>query len=115
MRDYFRRYLTAATLVYFTVLFGWLVIYLVSGDHFGLISVINMLAVYPFLPLLLAIFVALYSRSWVFWAGVVLGVVAFLWLFGRLFIPYPQPTSVGSERLMVMTYNLLGWQANTNR
>lgn len=70
MRNTLHRYLTAATWVYFSVLFGWLVIYLASGDRFGLVSVINL---------------------------------------------YPQPTSVASERLMVMTYNLLGWQAHTSR
>jgi endonuclease/exonuclease/phosphatase (EEP) superfamily protein YafD len=114
-KDLAIRYATALTWVYFTFLFGWLTLYLVLGDQFGLLGIINSLLLYMFVPLpLAAIFTAL-NRRWSLVAGTLLGVVIFLWLWGPLFmLPLDRdtPGDNPNSKFTVMTYNVLGLQAN---
>lgn len=103
------------TWIYFTFLFGWLVLYLVTGDRFGLLGIINTLALYYFIPLPLAAILAAVSRRWSLVAGTLLGIGIFLWLWGPLFIPNLKPQTPGGNpipSLRVMTYNVLGMQEN---
>ncbi len=107
------RYLTAAVWVYFTILFGWLILYLTSGDRIGWLSLVNMLAVYLFLPLPLVIVANLFLRRVEVWAAVLLGLAVFAWFWGELFLPVPitaQAQQSGSDSLTVMSYNVLGRQ-----
>ncbi|MGD9091531.1 MAG: endonuclease/exonuclease/phosphatase family protein [Anaerolineales bacterium] len=113
MKSVLYRWGTAAIWVYFTILFGWLAAYLISGDRFGSLSVVNLLAVYLFFPLVGVFVAALFLRRWEIWAGVILGAIAFLWFWGKLFIPSPSPAAAGGETLTVMTYNVLGWHTQT--
>lgn len=113
MNEALYRWGTAAIWVYFTLLFGWLVVYLVSGDRFGPLSVVNLLAVYLFIPLLLVFVAALFLRRWEIWAGLLLGALVFFWFWGNLFLPSAQRAAAGGDTLTVMTYNVLGWHAQT--
>ncbi len=109
------RYLSAAIWVYFSILIGWLILYLASGDRIGWLSLVNMLAVYLFLPLPLVIAANLFLRRVEIWAGALLGLVAFAWFWGALFLPRPNTVQAqpnGSETLTVMSYNVLGRQYN---
>lgn len=106
-------HLTAAVWVYFTLLFGWLFLYLLSGDHIGWLSLVNMLAVYLFLPLPLAAAANIYLRRTEIWVSVLLGAAVFTWLWGGLFLPRPstaQAHPTDSATLTVMSFNVLGRQ-----
>lgn len=115
MNNTISRYLTAGIWVYFTLLLGWLVLYLTSGDRFAWLSLVNMLAVYLFLPLPLVIAANLFLRRVEIWAAVLLGLAVFAWFWGSLFLPGPNTAQAqpdGSETLTVMSYNVLGRQYN---
>ncbi len=72
--------------IYFAFLFGWLAAYLLTGDRIGLVSLLNLLAVYLFLPLPLVILVNLFLRRPAIWAAALIGVAAFIWLWGGMII-----------------------------
>ncbi len=112
-----KRYLVASVWVYFTLLFGWLGIYLLTGDRFGLISLVNLLAVYYFAPLPLVFVAAWLTRRRELWIGALLGMAAFAWFWGALFVPRPVRALAevqGRSSLRVMTYNVLGRQSFTS-
>ena len=113
--DIIKRYLIAATWVYFTILFGWLVLYMTTSDRFGPISVVNMLAVYLFLPLPLVLFVGIYTHHREVVAGSILGLLVFTLFWGRLFTPNFASVTAEDEQLKIMTYNLLGKQSFTSK
>lgn len=102
--------------IYFAFLFGWLAAYLLTGDRIGLVSLLNLLAVYLFLPLPLVILVNLFLRRPAIWAAALIGVAAFIWLWGGLFLPGLETARAGppdAGTLTVMTFNVLGRQSNT--
>lgn len=107
------RFTTAGCWVYFTLLFGWLALYLFSGDRFAALSLVNMLAVYLFTPLPLVALVAIALRRAEVWAGVILGAAAFAVLWGGLFLPKSPGVRAGAGSLRVMTFNVLGWHNQT--
>jgi endonuclease/exonuclease/phosphatase (EEP) superfamily protein YafD len=109
------RYLTAAIWAYFTLLFGWLFLYLFSGDRISWLSMVNMLAVYLFLPLPLVVGANLFLRRAEIWIGALLGLAAFAWFWGSLFLPKSytaQAQTASTETLTVLSYNVLGRQYN---
>lgn len=106
----------AALWVYYTLLLGWLIAFALKGDWGGLLTPVNALAIYLFVPLPLAIVGAVFTRRLDLWGGALAGLIAFAWLWGSLFIPVPNSVqatgnpmaSQQSSTLTVMTYNLLG-------
>jgi len=93
------------------LLFGWLLAYLATGDRFGYLGLLNMLAVYFFIPLPVVLLAAAVCRQRSLWIGFGAGLGVFLWLWGALFWPVrweagQQSASNGSS-LTVMTYNVL--------
>jgi endonuclease/exonuclease/phosphatase (EEP) superfamily protein YafD len=115
MKNFLQRILTYAVWAYFILMFGWLVAYLATGDQIREMSIVNMFAVYLFLPLPLFFIVALYTRRREALVDAALGIIVFLWFWGRLFIPHPLLASTEGDRLKVMTYNLLGWQSQIDQ
>ena len=113
LKPAFVRYLAALAWVYFTGLFGWLGAYLLTGDHFGYLALVNSLAFYLFFLLPIILLIALYTRRRSVWTGFTLGVVAFAGLWGGAFIPRTPPAQAGTESLSVMTYNVLGLHTET--
>ena len=57
---FLHRYSVALGWVYFTVLFGWLALYLLTGDSLGYLGLLNNLAVYLFFPLPLIALIAIF-------------------------------------------------------
>lgn len=111
------RYAIALTWVYFTLLFSWLLLYLMNGDRFGYLGILNSLAVYIFTPIPLIAFITIWTRRRVELTGTILGAATFIWFWGPLFIPplTPQsPTSNTQPTLTVMTYNVLGLHKHTD-
>ncbi len=107
VKNFAHRWITTAAWVYFTILFGWLATYTITGDRFGYVSLVNMLALYLFTPMPLVFAAALFVRRREVWAGAALGLVAFLGFWGGQFHPQLGSAST-SQTLTVMTYNLLG-------
>jgi vancomycin resistance protein VanJ len=105
--------LNAASWIYLILLFGWLGMYFFTGDRFTIIALINYLAVYLFFPLLLVVFAALACRKLRLGFGFLLGMLAFLWLWGAQFTPRILGTLSDEPTLTVMTYNVLAWHEFT--
>lgn len=103
-----QRWLIPAIWVYFTLLFGWALLYLASGDRFSYVALLNNLAVYLFWPLPIALILAPFLRRREVWLGCALGVALFAWLWGELFIPRLGRQAISGSELKVMTFNVLG-------
>lgn len=114
LSNFARRWLTAGCWVYFTILFGWAAAYLLSGDRFGVMALLNAFAPYFFFPLPVALALAAWTKRRELWIGAVVGVAVFLWLWGGLFLPKTRPAHAGGPTLKVMTYNALGVQPFTD-
>ena len=99
----------AASLTYLVLLLVWLMAYLLTSDRFVFIALANYLAVYLFFPLPLVLVVALLCKQRDLWIGFSLGLLAFLWLWGSLFLPSLKRPSPTEPTLTVMTYNVLAW------
>lgn len=111
------RYLTVLIFVYFILLFGWLSLRLLTGDRIAIISLVNHFTVYLFLPLPLIILANLLLRRIEIWVLVLLGGIAFAWLWGGYFLPKSKVAAAASadmETLTVMTFNVLGWQRDVS-
>lgn len=106
----FKRYAIALSWVYFTILFGWLTLYLLSGDRFSYLGLVNNLAVYLFFPLPLIGLIAIFTRRKELIGSTFLGVAVFVWFWGGLFMPRSNQLKEGNSdaELTVMTYNVLG-------
>ena len=106
----FKRYAIALSWVYFSILYGWLAFYLLSGDRFSYLGLMNNLAVYLFFPLPLIGLIAISTRRKELVGGSILGIVVFVWFWGGLFmLNFNQPKEGNPHaELTVMTYNVLG-------
>ena len=98
-----------ASWAYLGLLLVWLTAFLLTGDRFVFIALVNYLAVYLFFPLPLVLFVALLCKQRELWIGFSLGAIAFLLLWGSLFMPNLKRLSPAEPTLTVMTYNVLAW------
>ena len=114
--DFLRRYAIALGWVYFTILFGWLLLYLIFGSGGGYLALLNNLVVYLFFPLPLIGMIALITQRRDLIVGTVLGVIAFLWFWGPLFMLDIGTLTREKKRpdLIVMTYNVLGMHEDVN-
>lgn len=103
------RGLVAVSWVYLLILFSWLGIYLITGDRFTVIALVNYVAHYLFVPLMLVLPIAIIYKSRWLGIGIIIGAFAFLWFWGDLFIPRINQKSTTVPTLSVMTYNVLAW------
>ena len=113
IKNTIRRYVIALAWVYYTLLFLWAALYVVTGDRYGVMAVINSLALYIFLPLPLVLPLAIIFRRRELWIGLAGGVMLFIWLWGGLFIPRTSQPRAEGQSLSVMTYNVLGTHQQT--
>jgi endonuclease/exonuclease/phosphatase (EEP) superfamily protein YafD len=109
--DVLKRYLVAATWVYFTFLFVWAAAFLLTGDRFPIVALANNVALYLFAPLVGAFLIGLVTRRRELWTGLAVGAFLFVFLWGGLFLPRARSVT-NKETLTVMTYNTLGYQHN---
>ena len=103
------RDLAAVAGAYLLILFTWLGLYILTGDRFTVIALINYIAVYLFVPLFLVLIVAITCKSRWLGIGFIVGGLAFLWFWGDLFLPRLNQNSSTGPTLTVMTYNVLAW------
>jgi len=93
-----------------TLIGVWFGLHMFVGDRVGLIGILDTLAMYLFVPLLLLVPFLLYRRSvrlWTAWTGCA---VLFVWLWHGLFLPDGNQRADAAPLLRVMTYNVLGFQ-----
>lgn len=100
--------------LYFILLFAWLIAYLFFGDASPYLGIVNLIAVYLFLPLPVAFFIALVSRRIDLWLAFSAGLLAFLLLWGEYFLPSGSAQSNSGPQLKVMTYNVLANHREAN-
>lgn len=105
--------LVIASWIYLILFFSWLVFYLLTGDRFLVIALVNYLAVYLFYPLVLVLMAAIFSRKRIFWIGFLIGGLVFLWFFGPQFVPRSNRDRNQDPTLSVMTYNVLAYHDHT--
>jgi endonuclease/exonuclease/phosphatase (EEP) superfamily protein YafD len=98
---------------YLLILVAWLAAHLLTGDQIPHLALLNFLAVYLFFPLPLVLLGALICRSRSLGIGFALGALAFLYLWGPLFLPRLGRPAAGGQPLTVMTYNVLAWHTFT--
>jgi len=114
MKKTFRFILAVACWAYLTLLFGWLAVYLTTGERNGAIAIVNLLAVYLFLPLPLVILGSIFLRRASLLGISGIAVAVFLWIWGSVLLPQPTPVHAVDSLLTVMTFNVLGWQENAS-
>lgn len=102
-RPWLVRFLLALTDLYGFALIIYFALRLSWGDRLGAVALISVFLSWLLLPSLVFLLVALFLRRWPTAALQGVSVVAFLWLYGGLFLPQPVPP--GANSLTVMTYN----------
>jgi vancomycin resistance protein VanJ len=103
-----RRLAVAVAYVYLIGVLEWTILRLLFLDRWWWLFLLNTVGVYLFVPLLLTVIVAAWTRRRMLWAGSVLALLAGLGLFGPHFLPNRQDVDVSGPRLTVMTFNVLG-------
>jgi vancomycin resistance protein VanJ len=106
--------LVAVAGAYLLILFTWLGLYLVTGDRFTIIALINFVAIFLFVPLVLVLLVAILCKSRWLGIGFIIGTAALLWFWGDLFIPRTNQNLSSVPTLSVMTFNVLAWHNQYN-
>jgi endonuclease/exonuclease/phosphatase (EEP) superfamily protein YafD len=100
--------------IYLIILFTWLAAHLLTGDRIPILALSNFIAVYFFFPLPVVLLLGIFCRSRSLLIGFAIGAIAFLALWGHLFLPrLSQPRASGAA-LTVMTYNVLAWHSHTD-
>lgn len=105
------RWLVAWANLYLAGLFAWFGLSIVAGERIAAVELASQLAVWFFAPLLLVAPLCLLVRSRITRIGTALAALAFVWLWGGLFIPRGPTGLVADATLTVMTYNPLGPQS----
>jgi vancomycin resistance protein VanJ len=101
---------------YMALVLAWLAGFIVIGDRLRYLGLINLLAVYLFIPLPVILLAAIFFKRASLGVGFSIGMIAFLFLWGFQFNPLRlsvirAPRSDPS--LSVMTYNVLAWHSYT--
>ena len=104
-----RRDLITAAAAYLCFLYAWLGFYLISGDRFFIIALLNLAALYLFIPLAFVLTIAIVCKNR--WLGIAFlgGVLALVLIWGDHFIPKVDEKPGDQIRLRVMTYNVWAW------
>jgi endonuclease/exonuclease/phosphatase (EEP) superfamily protein YafD len=104
--------LIAATHYTYAVIFGWLVLNWVFGDRWWWLFVLNTFAEYLFLLVPLAVVTAVITRQRAMVIGLVGIIVAWVFLYGRFFLPPLSLSRAAGAQITVITSNLLGYNTH---
>ena len=74
IREFLARWLPPLTWVYFTILFGWVVLYLLLGDRQGYLALVNQIAHLLFYPLPIVLLMAFLLKRREIWIGFGIGI-----------------------------------------
>jgi len=84
-------------------------LYLLTGDRFTIVALLNFVAIYLFVPLALVLLVALVCKNRWLGVGFLVGLLALILLWGDHFVPASNDKLTDQPSLRVMTYNVLAW------
>ena len=104
--------LIAATHYYYAAMYAWLAVHWIYGDRWWWLFVLNSFAEYLFLPLPLPLVAAVITRRRPMVIGLVGIVVAWIFLYGRLFLPPVTWRQATGPQITVMTTNTLGFNSH---
>jgi vancomycin resistance protein VanJ len=111
-----KKVLLSLSWFYMALLLAWLAGYIVIGDRLRYLGLINLLAVYLFIPLPVLLLAAIFFKRASLGVGFSIGLMAFLFLWGLQFNPLRlrgvRETRSDSS-LSIMTYNVLAWHSYT--
>jgi endonuclease/exonuclease/phosphatase (EEP) superfamily protein YafD len=107
MRMWIGAALVGLAYVYYICLFGWAIIYILFGDRWGWLFLLNSFAQYLFLLLPLLFVLALLAQERAVWLGAIAALALWGALFGRLYLPKLAQAPTGAPSLTVLSYNLL--------
>jgi vancomycin resistance protein VanJ len=98
-----------AILLYGIAVLGWYITYLIVGDGFWILAVVNAFAVHLFAPLPLAALLGVLARHRATWIVTLVVALLFLGLFGGDLMPpiLVDRKGISGPSLTVMTYNVL--------
>jgi endonuclease/exonuclease/phosphatase (EEP) superfamily protein YafD len=102
------RYAIAGIWVYYTLLFFWALMHFLTGDRFPVFVILNVVALYLFLPVPLALAAAILTRRRELWLGAGISLLVLVILWGRLFVPRARQPFDSEPTLTVMSYNVRG-------
>jgi vancomycin resistance protein VanJ len=100
-------WLAGLAYVYLLVLLGWAGVYLLFGDRWWWLFLLNSFAQYLFLPLPAVLAVALFARQPPLWAGFAVVLALWVYLCGGLFVPKSPSEQARNTALTVMSFNVL--------
>ena len=103
--------LQALSLIYALVVNIWFFMQILSGDQYWWVYMINIVAIYLFIPFFGQLIAAIWSKKALIWASML--VVALIWAyyFGAFFIP-KNDTIIPKKSVTLMTSNVLTGRKN---
>jgi hypothetical protein len=87
VRTLIKKFAIAAAWVYFSLLPLWAALYLLAGDRFVVAAIVNMIAVYLFVPLPIIVLIAILTMRRELLYGSAIAILTFAGMWGRLFLP----------------------------
>jgi vancomycin resistance protein VanJ len=111
-----KKVLLSLSWFYLALLLAWLAGYILIGDRLRFLGLINLLAVYLFIPLPVILLAAIFFKRGSLGVGFGIGMIAFLFLWGFQFNPLRlrvERETRSDSYLSVMTYNVLAWHSYT--
>ncbi len=108
-----RRLLIGCILLYTGMLVILTILWQSPAASFSWLPILNIFALYLFVPLVLLIPLAVYMRSWLLRGAVLVVGVLFLWLFGVSLTP-PSEQLATEETITVATFNMLFTNQNSD-
>jgi vancomycin resistance protein VanJ len=107
--SWLRRIASDLVLLYTILVIGWYAAYILIGDGFWILAMVNAFALYLFLPLPLIALLSAVARQRTSWIALFIITLLFFGLFGGDLTP-PSPVAhaeADAPTLTVMTYNVL--------
>jgi endonuclease/exonuclease/phosphatase (EEP) superfamily protein YafD len=99
--------LVKSVYIYVFLISAWFLLWLLKGDGFWWLTVLNRIVPYLFLPVLLFLFWLVRFREYKFTALLILPVSIFAFLYHPYIFPKPSKPAISDDALTVMTYNVL--------
>ena len=107
------RWISRISWAYLVLMALWLALHLVVSDRLGYLALVNLLAVYFFLPLPVILLISVIFRRTGLIIGGLMASMVFLYFWGGLFIPSAAKGGDQEPALTVMTYNVLARHNHT--
>ena len=107
------KFISRLAWIYNILFFLWILLRFLLFDSLWVLALINTVALYLFVPLIILLPFALFSKRWSLVFGLCFPLGLFIGLYSSFFLPsLPTPVSQNSQTIKVMTFNML--RSNTD-